>query len=382
MFYKTMSYASVAVAVVAVLVYSVIHHLVGLQHVTCFGGTFGLFGDVTVATKPFIEYQLQRDVAYVFGMTRLLYEVETSYQHIQVYAHRHFGHVLVIDGSLQITERDEVNYHEVTAHVPMNYLPEAKKVLVIGGGDGGALLRLLEHKNVEVAHLVDIDMFAMRDMVASYFPYLHSAYMDPRTRAFGYDGRQWVDEQLEIEGNKGTYEVVVLDSTDYGAAESLFTEEFYMQLKKLMAKRSILIANVDSPSWNLETVIAVQLQLSLLFKHVYILHSNQPTFLSGHYAYVFCSDEIHPMKTPIDWQVWTSKNIRTYYYNPDVHYSLFILPEIIRKSLSQGAQLKDLPPNPFTQEVFVQDPPKEHLEALKGSQMQQAEDESLARDDL
>ncbi|KAJ9460317.1 Polyamine aminopropyltransferase [Diplonema papillatum] len=355
-FFKAATTASVVLAALSATVYVVVHYFLGLQHVTCFGGTFGLFGDVSMASKPFIEYQVQRDVAYLFGMTRKLYEMETNFQHIEVYAHRYFGHVLVIDGSLQITERDEVNYHEMTAHIPMAYFPDAKKVLVIGGGDGGALLQLLMHPNVETAHLVDIDMFAMRDMVAAYFPYLHSAYLDPRTRAFAYDGRRWVDEQLEVPENHHSYEVVVLDSTDYGAAESLFTEEFYKQLKNLMATTSILVANVDSPSWNLETVIAVQLLLSKLFKHVYIFHSNQPTFLSGHYSYVFCSDEIHPMKSPIDWNRWAEKKITTYYYNEDVHYASFVLPEFIRSSLLVGSRLKDLPlgeKHPFATRVSL-----------------------------
>ena len=242
----------------------------------------------------------------------------------------------------------------MTAHVPMAYLPDADKVLVIGGGDGGALLRLLQHKQVTQAHLVDIDMFAMRNMVASYFPYLYTAYTDERTRAFAYDGRLWVDEQLEIEENHGSYSVVVLDSTDYGAAESLFTEAFYQQLKRLMAKDSILVANVDSPSWNLDTVVSVQLQLQRLFKHCFMFQSHQPTFLSGHYAYVFCSDTIHPMTTPIDWEAWRQKKINTYYYNEDVHYASFVLPEKIREQMSAGVQLKELDlktRSPFTQRV-------------------------------
>eukprot|EP01065_Artemidia_motanka_P052440 TRINITY_DN9475_c1_g1_i2.p1 TRINITY_DN9475_c1_g1~~TRINITY_DN9475_c1_g1_i2.p1 ORF type:complete len:387 (+),score=136.27 TRINITY_DN9475_c1_g1_i2:80-1240(+) len=341
--FRAVTLISVAIAAACLILYSAIHHIAGLQHVTCFGGTFGLFGHATIASKPFIEYQFQRDVAYVFGMDVKLAERETQYQHIEVYAHRYFGHVLVIDGSLQISEKDEVNYHEMTAHVPMAYIPDAKKVLVIGGGDGGALLRLLEHTGVEQAHLVDIDMYAMRDVVSSYFPYLYQAYTNPRSKSFAYDGRLWVDEQLETEANHGSYQVVVLDSTDYGAAESLFTDEFYRQLKRLMGPKSILVANVDSPSWNLETVVAVQNQMTRLFNHVHIFQSHQPTFLSGHYSYVFCSDSVHPMKSPIDWSQWYAKNITTYYYNPDVHYASFILPESIRESLTQGSQLRDIP---------------------------------------
>eukprot|EP01060_Flectonema_neradi_P019694 TRINITY_DN2699_c0_g1_i4.p1 TRINITY_DN2699_c0_g1~~TRINITY_DN2699_c0_g1_i4.p1 ORF type:complete len:393 (+),score=64.10 TRINITY_DN2699_c0_g1_i4:150-1328(+) len=383
--YQLVTLLSAFVASVVASVYIILYYVVGIQHATCFGGSFGLFGDLSIATKPFIEYQLQRDVAYLFGMERMMYQEQTVYQLIEVYAHRYFGHVLVIDGSLQICERDEANYHEMTVHVPMAYVPNAEKVLVIGGGDGGALLRLLQHPSVKHAHLVDIDMFVMRDMVASYFPYLHTAYMDSRTRAFAYDGRQWVDEQLEVEANKGSYEVVVLDSTDYGAAESLFTEAFYQQLKKLMAKDSILVANVDSPSWSLETVTAVQLQLSRLFKYVHIFQSHQPTFLSGHYSYAFCSDNIHPMKTHIDWDAWASKNIKTYYYNPDVHFASFILPESIRSVFSQASQLKDIPlsSSPFTQKQFTQDPPAEALFAVQQKlDEDEDEDESQARDDV
>ena len=239
----------------------------------------------------------------------------------------------------------------MTVHVPMAYVPDAEKILVIGGGDGGALLRFLQHPNVKQAHLVDIDMFAMRDMVSSYFPFLYSAYTDERTKTFAYDGRLWVDEQLEVEENHGTYEVVVLDSTDYGAAESLFTEKFYLQLKKLMAKKSIFVANVDSPSWNLDTVTSVQAQLSELWQYCFMFQSHQPTFLSGHYSYIFCSDEVHPMKTPIEWDKWAAKNINTYYYNADVHYGSFALPERVRKEMTMGLQYNQLPERPFTKQV-------------------------------
>eukprot|EP00756_Hemistasia_phaeocysticola_P053908 Hpha_TRINITY_DN29854_c0_g1::TRINITY_DN29854_c0_g1_i1::g.2956::m.2956/K00797/speE, SRM; spermidine synthase len=388
-FYRFLTGLSALLALTCAVGYSVVHHATGMQHMTCFGGVFGLFGHWTVATKPFIEYQFQRDVAYVFGMDTRLTERETAYQTIEVYAHRYFGHVLVIDGSLQITERDEANYHEMSAHVPLAYIPDAKKVLVIGGGDGGALLRMLEHKNVQQAHLVDIDMYAMRDVVSDYFPYLYQAYTDPRTKAFAYDGRLWVDEQLEA-SQEGTYQVVVLDSTDYGAAESLFTDEFYTRLKRLMAPKSILIANVDSPSWNLETVVAVQNQMTRQFKHVHIFQSHQPTFLSGHYSYVFCSDAVHPMKTPIDWDTWKAKNISTFYYNPDIHYASFILPEFVRGSLTQGSMLRDIAKdesgNPtFTKDEFYQSPihftVQDKTDEAADQEDDEDEDESQARDD-
>ena len=353
--------------------YFTLHHTIQIDNVTC----FGLFSN----NKIFVEMQQQKEVAYVFGASELVYQRRTQYQFVEVYRHPYFGHILVIDGSLQITQRDEVNYHEMTAHVPLAYLPAARRALIIGGGDGGALLRVLQHKHLTRVDLVDIDMAVMRSVAQRFFPELSSGFLDARTRLFGYDGNVWVAEQLEAlearreaaaaagnsddSGNRkavdgagadGDIDFIIIDSTDYGSSETLFTNAFYAKLKRLMSPTSVMVVNLDSPSWNPDIVAAVQRQLGEHFRFSFLYQAHQPTFLSGHYSFLFLSDTVHPMRTAIDWGAWHSQGINTYYYNPDIHYGAFLVPEGIRRQLSMSASLRDVPAGGFYSGPQRQDP--------------------------
>eukprot|EP01012_Entosiphon_sulcatum_P067124 TRINITY_DN9665_c0_g2_i2.p2 TRINITY_DN9665_c0_g2~~TRINITY_DN9665_c0_g2_i2.p2 ORF type:complete len:202 (+),score=55.37 TRINITY_DN9665_c0_g2_i2:414-1019(+) len=187
-------------------------------------------------------------------------------------------------------------------------------------------------------------MKAMRDISRKYFPLLYRAYVDPRTSTFAYDGSKWLEEQLDDASNLGSYDVMLVDSTDYGVAESLFTDAFFRSLKQLMRPEgSVLVINVDSPSWNMDIVINVQRQLNQLFKYSYIYHTHQPCFLSGHYSFLFASDTVHPMRTPVDWSAFRAKDIPTDYYTPDVHYGAFVLPAVVQRRLTMSASFADLP---------------------------------------
>lgn len=344
---KFITLVAVLFLALSLAAYFTLHHTIRIDNVTC----FGLYSQ----NKIFIEMQQQKEVAYVFGSSELVFQKRTAYQFVEVYRHPYFGNILVIDGSLQITQRDEVNYHEMTVHVPMVYLSNAKRALIIGGGDGGALHRILQHTQLETVDLVDIDMTTMRMITQQYFPELSSGFMDPRTRLFGYDGNLWVEEQLRVQQERATrnspsaphtqgdIDCIIIDSTDYGSAETLFTDAFYRKLKMLMSPRSIMIVNLDSPSWNPDIVASVQRQLGEHFKYSFLYQAHQPTFLSGHYSFLFLSDVVHPMTTSVDWAHWESLKVPTYYYNPDVHYGSFMVPEGIRRQLSMWASLKDVP---------------------------------------
>jgi len=328
-------WTSVLVVFVSGLFNFIIHYVLGLQHLTCLGG----LGTV----KPLVEHQFARDVSYVFSVTQQLEKMTTKYQLVEVFAHAYLGNILVIDQSVQITEKDEANYHEMMVHVPLAYMPKAKKVLMIGGGDGGAVFRALQHDHIEHAALVDIDMRTMREISRKYFSMLYQAYTDPRTVAYSFDGAEWLEDQLADEANHGTYELIMADTTDYGAASSLFTDHFYAGLKRLMhPETSILVLNVDSPSWNMDTVIGVQRQLSTMFKYAYIYHTHQPTFLSGHYSFLFASNNIDPMTAPIDWSEWHRKKIPTYYYTPEIHYASFMLPAMVSRHLTMSGRLSSV----------------------------------------
>jgi len=118
-------------------------------------------------------------------------------------------------------------------------------------------------------------------------------------------------------------------------AEPLFSAEFYASVKRLMSRRSILCVNADSPQWGQVRLVQFVDRLAQVFKHVHVYQSYQPTYSSGHYAFVFASDEIHPTQSPIDWAAWESLKAETRYYTPDVHYAAFMLTAQVKGVLRQ-----------------------------------------------
>jgi len=341
------SFASIGAAlslVASVATYYVLYEVLGIQHAICFGG----FG---ATSAPFIEVQVMKGVAYIFEASTLVDDIETQYQHVEVFHHPYVGNILAIDGSLQITSLDEHHYHEMMVHVPCAYLTDPKKALIIGGGDGGALMRILQYPSLTSALLVDIDMHTMRDISYQYFPHLADGFLDPRTKAIAYDGNQWVIEQLDDETNEGSYDFIVIDSTDYGSSEPLFTNVFYNNVKKLLRQkgsgRSVAVLNLDSPSWNREVLYAVQHQMAQLFTYSYVYQCQQPTYLGGHFSFLFVSDTVNPMTTKIDWDAWRGLNLSTGYYTPERHYGSFMLSRRVQETLTMSGRLHDIPKENF-----------------------------------
>ncbi|KAJ1638223.1 spermidine synthase, partial [Pavlovales sp. CCMP2436] len=241
---------------------------------------------------------------------------QSPFQHIAVYETNFHGRILTIDTALMLTERDERNYHEMLSHVPLNYLPEARRVLVIGGGDGGTVTQAVRHANLREVVWVEIDEIVVRTS-RKYFPKVSAGADDSRVKLL-------IPPSPPLPHTTG-FDVVLIDSTDFGQAEPLFSAEFYASVKRLMSRRSILCVNADSPQWGQVRLVQFVDRLAQVFKHVHVYQSYQPTYSSGHYAFVFASDEIHPTQSPIDWAAWESLKAETRYYTPDVHYAAFML---------------------------------------------------------
>ena len=217
-----------------------------------------------------------------------------------------FGRMLLLDNEIMITQRDEAHYHEMLAHVPLAYFPAASRVLIIGGGDGGTLAQVLKHTNVRAVTIVEIDEMVVR-LSQRHFPELGAAFLDPRVHLVFADGGRWVAEHAAAlrnsttaGGNGGYFDVVLLDTTDFGNAVSLFQSTFYADLKALLRPGTGAVAfNVDSPSWAQHVVEMVSMQMQALYAHSALFQTWQPTYGSGHYAFMFASDTVHPLRTEV-----------------------------------------------------------------------------------
>ena len=207
-------------------------------------------GGSPTATTPYIEYSDVTSSASVYRVSGLLKTVKSPYQLVQVYETLFFGKILTIDGALMITERDESNYHESLVHTTLAYLPQARRVLVIGGGDGGTVTQLVRHPNLVEIVWVEIDEVVVQ-FAKEFFPRQARALQDPRVRLLVQNAATYVQEaRYPITGvNNGTFDVILIDSTDFNAAEPLFTASFYADCRALLSPRGILAFNLDSPQW-------------------------------------------------------------------------------------------------------------------------------------
>ena len=300
------------------------------------------------SATPYIEYSDVTSSAAIYRVSALLKTVQTPYQLVQVYETVFFGKILTIDGALMITERDESNYHESLVHTTLAYMPEARRVLVVGGGDGGTVTQLVKYPNLVEVVWVEIDEVVIQ-FAKDFFPRQTRALQDPRVRLVVQNAATFVQEaRYPITGvNNGTFDAILIDSTDFNAAQPLFTGNFYADCKALLAPRGVLAFNLDSPQWGQVRVAAGADQMSRLFRHAYVFQVYQPTYASGHYSFMMASDQIHPFQTKLNWEAWERKRIQTKYYNPDVHYASFLLPTQLQTVLPGVPRLHQLAPTLF-----------------------------------
>eukprot|EP00162_Nutomonas_longa_P010375 comp19882_c0_seq1/m.38601 comp19882_c0_seq1/g.38601 ORF comp19882_c0_seq1/g.38601 comp19882_c0_seq1/m.38601 type:complete len:308 (-) comp19882_c0_seq1:100-1023(-) len=226
-------------------------------------------------------------------------------------------------------------------NVPMAYIPHAKRALVIGGGDGGTLREVLRHPNIENATMVDIDKKVI-DTAKRFFANTSASFFHPRATVFFLDGAEWARKRCS-DPEFVKYDLVVIDSTDFSAAVPLFEVSFYRAMKDCVLRPGgILIHNLDSLSWDMDTVRLRTARMKEVFKFVTIYQVFQPTYSGGHYAVNFASDEIEPFRTPVDWEAFRAKKMALKYYNPDIHYASFILPAFVHMQLHGAIPIEKL----------------------------------------
>lgn len=270
---------------------------------------------------------------------------ETPYQKIEVFETEDFGTVLALGGVTNVTDRDESGYHEMLTHVPLLAHPNPKRVLIIGGGDGGTLREVLRHPEVERAVLVDIDGEVIR-VARQYFPQCAVALDDPRAEIIVGDGLAYV-EVAAAQG--GHFDVILVDSTDpVDAAVELFTETFYRHCAKLLGEHGILVPQSDSPTFYLGRVTDVYKKLAKIFRHTSLYLGQVTAYPGGVWAYTAASQTID---VPLSLQ----RNARISRLEPQLRYAngefiqaAFALPSYVKRALAgePGLNLPALGDNP------------------------------------
>ncbi len=265
------------------------------------------------------------DANLSLAVSRSIYAGRTAFQAVEVFENAAFGRVLALDGIVQTTEADEFVYHEMLVHPPMLAHGAAKRVLVIGGGDGGAIEEALKHP-VEAVTMVEIDSQVI-ELCRTHLPSIcGDAFDDGRLDLVIGDGAAFVADTGQ------RFDVVLVDSTEpVGPGAVLFETPFYTSCRRCLAPGGILVTQNAVPFLQADVARDACARLKPLFADVTLYLAPVPSFIGGAMAFAWASDNADARRTPVETlsQRLAATGIETRYYTAEVHTAAFALPPYI-----------------------------------------------------
>jgi len=267
-----------------------------------------------------------------FRMEKMLHEVRTEHQHLVIFQNPRMGRVMALDGVIQTTEADEFIYHEMLTHVPILAHGLAKRVLIIGGGDGGMLREVAKHATVEHITMVEIDGTVV-EMCKEFLPnHSKGAFDDPRLSLVIDDGMRFVANTQE------KFDVIISDSTDpIGPGEVLFSENFYQACHRCLNEGGILVTQNGTPFMQMGEVQTTAGRMNGLFADWHFYQAAVPTYIGGAMTFAWGSTNTQYRKLSLDTlrQRFAGSGIVTRYYNPEIHIGAFALPQYVLQALNK-----------------------------------------------
>jgi spermidine synthase len=286
-------------------------------------------------TDCWLNETLYPDWGQRFLVQRELARVKSEFQDIAIFESTSHGRVMVLDGVIQITERDEFVYQEMITHVPLLAHGAAKKVLIIGAGDGGVLKRVLQHSTVEKAVMVEIDGEVIR-LAKEFLPNIAGdAWTNPRGEVIVGDGIDYVKKAPD-----GAFDVIIVDSTDpIGVGEVLFTDEFYANSARILTERGLVVNQCGVPFMQADELHDTSARRAQFFPHVGAYVAAVPTYVGGFMTLGFAAKAggLDSVSTDeIRARAKAAGLPETQYWTPDIHTGAFNLPPYIGKHLPKA----------------------------------------------
>lgn len=267
-----------------------------------------------------------------FRIEKMLHEVRTEHQHLVIFQNPRMGRVMALDGVIQTTEADEFIYHEMLTHVPILAHGAARRVLIIGGGDGGMLREVAKHDTVEHITMVEIDGTVV-EMCKEFLPeHSKGAFNDSRLNLVIDDGMRFVSTTEE------KFDVIISDSTDpIGPGEVLFSENFYQACHRCLNEGGILVTQNGTPFMQLSGVQTTAGRMRGLFADWHFYQAAIPTYIGGAMTFAWGATDPAYRKLPLETlrQRFAGSGIVTRYYNPEVHIGAFALPQYVLQAVNK-----------------------------------------------
>lgn len=269
----------------------------------------------------FYEKDPYAPIQYSYEVSKILYSGRSKYQEIMVIENPFFGRMMILDGVVQITERDEFFYHEMLSHVVLNAHPNPRKVIVIGGGDGGTVREVLRHKSVEKVYFIEIDEEVINTS-RKFFPSVASGIKDKRVEIKCMDGAEFV------RGRTRDIDAVIVDSTDIvGFAKSLFTKKFFASIKNCLTPDGMFVTLSESLHFHKDIVVEVQKTMKSVFPLVDLYTAPIATYAGNWWTFSVGSMGLDPRV------LRRRDRLKTKYYSPDIHKSCFLPAEMYDRLL-------------------------------------------------
>ena len=268
-----------------------------------------------------------------FRIDKVYFESKTEHQHLMIFHNAYLGRIMVLDGVVQTTEKDEFVYHEMMAHVPLLAHGNAKQVLIIGGGDGGMLREVLKHPGIDQVTMVEIDL-AVIETARAYLPnHSQGAFDNPRANIVIADGMEFVRDTKQM------FDVIICDSTDpIGPGEILFSENFYAQCKRVLNRDGVIATQNGVAFFQIDEVRTTAARLSQHFSDTTFYSAAVPTYYGGIMTFAWGSNE--PALRQVDVETlqhrYNKAGISTRYYTPEVHRAAFALPKYIVDAIAES----------------------------------------------
>ena len=270
------------------------------------------------------EENWQDSVRFSLRTAGTVARAQSEFQHIEIFDTPAFGRVLALDSVLMTSERDEFFYHEMIVHPALTSVVAPRRVLIIGGGDGGTAREVLRHRAVETVTLVEIDRQVI-EMCKTHLATIGTAWDDPRLDINVGDGIAYVREAPD-----DAFDAVLLDGSDpVGPAAPLFDEKFYADVARVLRPGGVFSLQSESPMVTTEVWVSMQERLRHVFSSVHPCFAPVPLYSTGLWSWTVASSDVDP-RTPRPDRLgpWLQA---CRYYTPDVHRAAFVVPPYVRQ---------------------------------------------------
>ena len=271
--------------------------------------------------------------AFSVRYSKKLLDQVSSFQRIEIFDSAFMGRVLILGGCFMVTEKDAFIYHEMLLHPAMAVVSDAAKVLIIGGGDGGAVTEAVKYAGLESVTLCEIDPQVV-SVCRQFFPEISAGLGDPRVTVVNEDGAAYV-RKFEAE-----FDVILVDSTDpVGPGKALYEESFYESIKRALTPNGAAVFQTESPLFMADVFSSALKDLGRVFgrERIRPYLATVPSYPGGLWSFTFCSKTRDPMsEAPEEIGPEISKALA--YYSAEIHRAAFALPPFVRKLVDESGR--------------------------------------------